>query len=118
MSVESMLPLLSTSPSRVSGLFRSAKAMLYFSAYLWAVESAYPRMVSPLHSRNIDSPMLVTLAGTVMRVRLEQEANAQFSIFVRLSGRHRPVSPMHAAKALLLIVVTPWGMVSVVRLEH
>ena len=50
---------------------------------------------SNIHSENAMLPMLVTLEGIVMEVRLKHSKNASFPMFVKPSGRVMVARPLH-----------------------
>ena len=67
-------------------------------------------LVSPEHPLNASSPILVTLSGSVMLVRLPHQLNALSPILVTLLGSAMLVSPEHPLKAPSPILVTLSGI--------
>ena len=58
---------------------------------------------------NASAPMRVKVFGSVMEVSAVHIENVASSISVKLLGSVTDVSPLQPAKAYFLILVTPWG---------
>src|SRR4051794_36168920 len=69
------------------------------------------------HRQNAELPMLVTVAGIIMLVRLPQEANALSGIFLRLFGSSTWTTPL-LSNASSSMVVTPLGITILFKWAH
>ena len=83
---------------------------LQFSLLSYTLLFSLTLMLSKLlHSVNANSPISVTLSGSVILVKPLQSENAYISISVTLSGSVILVKPLQPSKALSPICVTPEG---------
>ncbi len=75
-------------------------------------------LVRLVHSQKAKRPMLVTPSGMVILVRPEQFRKASSPMLVTLSGIVMLVSLRHLAKAPFPMLVTPSPITILVRLAH
>ena len=75
----------------------------------WTVALSLPEkvtLVSPLHQKNAEDPMLVTLDGIVTDVSLLQYPNAKLPMLVTLDGIVTDVSLLQSRNTYISMLVT------------
>ena len=72
----------------------------------------------PVHSKKAEFPMLVTLLGIVIEVKLEQLEKVLSPMLVRPSPMNTEVRPEHELKAEFPMLITLLGIVIEVKPEQ